>query len=293
MTSMEYRPLGNTGLTVSTLGMGVEHLKRQSKEYIAEIVREAVSNGVNYFDLVWSLPHVIKGVSRGIGDITDVHLVVHLGSSYRNGKYVKAKGARKCEETFRETLERLNQDSVSIINLHYVKGLKQWNEVTKPQGVLDLAVKLRDEGLGKHVAISTHALSVVELAAKHPEISSVMYQVNLANHCLQGRDDVLKMCIDNGMGIVAMKPYAGGNLLKINKKVNFPEYKTGGVKIMMRIPSSLTNIKCLHYSLSQPGVSCVVSGPKTVQELQSTLRYFHSSEESRSYQSELVLLNNY
>ena len=68
---------------------------------------------------------------------------------------------------------------------------------------------------------------------------------------------------------------------------------TGGVRAELRIPSSLTNIKCLHYSLSQPGVSCVVSGPKTVQELRSTLSYFHSSEESRSYQSELVLLNNY
>jgi hypothetical protein len=272
--------------------MGVEHLKRQSNEYIAEVVREAASEGVNYFDLVWSLPQVIEGVSQGIGDNEKIHLAVHLGSSYRNGKYVKAKGARKCEETFRDTLERLNRDSVSIINLHYVKGLKQWNEVTKPQGVLELAVKLRDEGLGKLVAISTHALSVVELAAEHPEISSVMYQVNLANHYLQGRDEALNLCKDMGMGIMAMKPYAGGNLLKVNKKVNFPEYKTGGVRAELRIPSSLTDIKCLHYSLSQPGVSCVVSGPKTVQELQSTLSYLYSSEESRSYQSELVLLNN-
>ncbi len=293
MISMEYRSLGNTGLTVSTLGMGVEHLKRSSKEYIAEIVKEAVSDGVNYFDLVWSLPQVIEGVSQGIGDNENIHLAVHLGSSYRNGKYVKAKVVRKCEETFRETLERLNQDSVSIINLHYVKGLKQWNDVTKPQGVLDLAVKLRDEGLGKHVAISTHTLSVVELAAEHPEISSVMYQVNLANHNLQGRDEALKLCSDMGMGVVAMKPYAAGNLLKVNRKVNFPEYKTGGVRAELRIPGSMTNIKCLHYSLSQPGVNCVVSGPKTVQELQSTLSYFHSSEESRSYQSDLVLLTNY
>ena len=292
LISMEYRSLGSTGLTVSTLGMGVEHLKNQSTKNIAEVVRNAVDGGLNYFDLVWSLPHVIEGVSRGIGDITDVHLVVHLGSSYRNGKYVKAKGARKCEETFRETLEGLNQDSVSIINLHYVKGFKQWNEVTKPKGVLDLAVKLRDEGLGKLVAISTHALSVVELATRHPEIRSVMYQVNLANQHLQGRDEALKLCKDMGMGVVAMKPYAGGNLLKVNKKVSFPEYKTGGVRAELRIPSSLTNIKCLHYSLSQPGVSCVVSGPKIVQDLRSTLSYFHSSEESRSYQSELVLLNS-
>jgi predicted aldo/keto reductase-like oxidoreductase len=293
MISMEYRPLGDTGLTVSSIGMGVEHLKRQFNEYIADVVREAVSNGVNYFDLVWSLPQVIEGVSQGIGDNENIHLAVHLGSSYRNGKYMKAKGTRKAEETFRETLERLNRDSVSIINLHYVKGLKQWEDVMKPHGVLDLAVELRDEGLGKLVAISTHALSVVELAAEHPEISSVMYQVNLANHNLHGRDEALNLCMDKGVGVVAMKPYAGGNLLKVKKKVNFPEYKTGGERGELKIPGSMTNIKCLHYSLSQPGVSCVVSGPKTVQELLSTLSYFHSNEEARSYQSEQLLLYNY
>jgi predicted aldo/keto reductase-like oxidoreductase len=292
MISMEYHPLGNTGLIVSTLGMGVEHLKRRSREYIAEVVGEAVSEGVNYFDLVWSLPQVIEGVSRGIVDARDIHLAVHLGSSYRNGKYVKAKGARKCEETFRETLRRLDKDAVSIINLHFMKDLKQWNEVMKPRGILDLAVRLRDEGLGKIVAISTHSLDVVKLAAEHPEISSVMYQVNMANHDLRRRDEVLMSCRVKGMGVVAMKPYAGGNLLKVNKKVNFPVYKTGGVRVELRIPESLTNIKCLHYSLSQPGVNCVVSGPKTVQELQSTLSYIHSSDESRSYQSDLVLLSS-
>jgi predicted aldo/keto reductase-like oxidoreductase len=211
MIPMEYRPLGNTGLTVSTLGMGVEHLRRQSKEYIAEVVREAVSNGVNYFDLVWSLPQVIEGVSQGIGDNKEIHLAVHLGSSYRDGRYVKARSTRRCEETYRETLQRLDEESVSVINLHYVKGLVQWDEVTKPRGILDLAVRLRDEGLGKIVAISTHSLDVVKLAAEHPLISSVMYQVNMANHGLQGRGEALRLCSDRGMGVVAMKPYAGGN----------------------------------------------------------------------------------
>lgn len=292
MISMEYRPLGNTGLTVSTLGMGVEHLKWKSKEYTAEVVREAISHGVNYFDLVWSLPQVIEGVSQGIRDNNEIHLAVHLGSSYRDGRYVKTRGTRRCEETYRETLQRLDEDSVSVINLHYVKGLGQWDELTKPRGILDLAVRLRDEGLGKIVSISTHSLEVVKLATEHPEISSVMYQINMANHGLQGRDEALRLCSDRGMGVVAMKPYAAGNLLKANKKVKFPEHKTGGVRAELRIPGSMTNIKCLHYSLSQPGVSCAVSGPKTVKELQSTLSYFRSSEESRSYQSELALLKS-
>ena len=284
---MEYRVLGSTGLKVSSLGLGVEHLKKQPTETIAEVVHEAVRSGINYFDLVWSLPDVIEGVSQGtVG--SDVHFAVHLGSSYRNGKYVKAKSTKKCEETFRETLERLDRDSVSIINLHYIKGMKQWEEAVKPNGILDLAIKLRDEGLGKIVAISTHELNVVRSATDHPDLSSVMYQVNMANHSLTGRDEVLKHCKDNGMGLVAMKPFAAGNLLKPGKKVKFPDYKTGGLRAEYKIPASLTNLKCLHYSLSQPGVECVVFGVKNLQELGDNLRFFKVNNEERAFDDELV-----
>ena len=284
---MEYRVLGSTGLKVSSLGLGVEHLKKQPTETIAEVVHEAVRSGINYFDLVWSLPDVIEGVSQGtVG--SDVHFAVHLGSSYRNGKYVKAKGVKKCEETFRETLDRLDRDSVSVINLHYIKGIKQWEEIIKPKGKLDLAIRLRDEGLGKIIAISTHELEVVRTAAEHPELASVMYQVNMANHNLPRRDEILNQCLDKGMGLVAMKPFAAGNLLKPGKKVKFPDYKTGGLRAEFKIPASLTHLKCLHYSLSQPGVNCVVFGVKNLQELEDNLRYFNVNKEERTFDDELV-----
>ena len=287
---MEYRVLGSTGLKVSMLGLGVEHFKKQPTENISEVTKKAVKSGINYFDLVWSLPHVIEGVSQGTAN-SDVHHAVHLGSSYRNGKYVKAKSTKKCEETFRETLDRLDRDSVSIINLHYIKGMKQWEEVVKPKGILELAIRLRDEGLGKIIAISTHELEVVKRAVDHPDLASVMYQVNMANHNLIGRDDVFNHCKKQGMGLVAMKPFAAGNLLKPGKKVKFPEYKTGGLRAEYRIPASLTNHKCLHYSLSQPWVNCVVFGVKTLQELENNLRYYDSSKEEKDYESELFSLN--
>ena len=168
--------------------------------------------------------------------------------------------------------------------------MKQWKEAIKPKGVLDLALRLRDEGLGRIIAISTHELDVVRLASDHSDLSSVMYQINIANHNLPGRDETLVYCKDNGMGLVAMKPYAGGNLLKFGKKVKFPEYKTGGLRTEFRIPASLTDVKCLHYSLSQVGVSCVVFGVKNVDELELNLNYLSSNEEDRVYDDEVSLL---
>ncbi len=285
---MEYRPLGRTGLDVSVIGIGVEHLKNQPEESIAAVVGEAVESGVNYFDLVWSLPNVVRGVACGIGGAReDVHLAVHLGSCYRGGKYLRSRTPRRCEEVFLETLERLGTDHADVINIHYVKDMGQWDVISKPGGVLDLAVRLRDEGAGDVVAVSTHDSRVVELAAEHPEIGSVMYQVNMANHGLQGRDKALALCAEIGMGLVAMKPYARGKLLRANRTVTFSTFQTGRLRYKKKIPAGVTPTKCLSYTLSQPGVSCAVTGVKSIEELHGGLAYLEASGAERDYEKEL------
>jgi len=285
---MEYRPLGGSDLDVSIIGVGVEHLKSGSPEYIASVIREAVKRGVNYFDLVWNFPNVIAGVAEGIANAErDVHPAIHLGSCYRGGKYVKSRTPRRCEAVFRESLERLDLEQ-AIINIHYVRTLEEWSVVTKPNGILDLSLDLMDEGLGKLIALSTHDLRVVKLAAEHPNIRSVMHQVNMANHCLEGRDDAYQRCVETGTGVVAMNPYARGKLLRPGRTVGFSTFDTGGQKHKMKIPKSNTAVKCLSYSLSQPGIACVVPGVKNVEELLGGLEYIQASERDRDYSEEIA-----
>jgi len=284
---MEYRPLGATGLDVSVIGVGVEHLKNRSPECIASVIGEAVKRGVNYFDLVWNFPNVIAGVAEGIASSeTDVQLAIHLGSCISRGKYVKSRTPRRCEAVFRESLERLGVER-AIINIHYVRNIEEWRDVSKPNGILDLAVNLMDEGLGKLIALSTHDIRVVELAAEHPRIRSVMYQVNMANHGFEGRNDALQRCAETGTGVVAMKPYAKGKLLRAGRTVGFSTFDTGGSKRKMKIPKGVNAVRCLSYSLSQPGVTCAVPGVKNVEELLGGLEYIQASEIDRDFSEEI------
>ena len=48
---MEYRKLGRTGLDVSAIGLGTEHLE-QSRETMEAVLDAAVDAGVNYIDLL-------------------------------------------------------------------------------------------------------------------------------------------------------------------------------------------------------------------------------------------------
>jgi len=283
---VERRKLGKLS-EVGVIGLGVEHLKKKAHEEIVEVIREAIRLGVNYLDLIWSYPHVITAIGDGLkGNRDKVTLAAHLGSCYRGDKYIRSRTVNRCRETFEEVLDNLETGNVDIINLHYLSE-KDWKKVFEPGGILDLARDLVDEGKARSIGASTHDISILRRIAPIPEINSVMFQVNMVNHRLTDRDEVLKMCMDNGKGIVAMKPFAKGKLLRPKKKEKMASYTTGGIRMEARIPVSMTSAKCLHYVLSQPGVSVTVPGAANLEELRDCVNYVNVPLDEKTYDSEL------
>jgi hypothetical protein len=279
--------LGRVGFQVSEIGIGCEHLRRAKREKIAGIVREALAGGVNYFDLVWSLPEVLEGIADGIeSQRKNVHLTVHLGSGHVDGKYKRSRNPDECERFFDDALHILRTDYADITNIHHVKDLKVWKEV-KESGVLDLASKLKETRQSRVVGISTHDTEVIKQAVEMGVIDVVTYQVNMANHKLSARNEALKTCMDRGVGVVAMKPFAGGKLLQNGKKVKIAKYQTGGITVDAKIPASVTPIRCLSYVLSQPAVCTTIVGVSNVDELHNILAYPKASLEEKDYSGSL------
>ena len=53
---MEYRTLGRTGLEVSAISLGTEHLLDLPPDHVASVIHAALDHGINYFDLFWAHP---------------------------------------------------------------------------------------------------------------------------------------------------------------------------------------------------------------------------------------------
>jgi predicted aldo/keto reductase-like oxidoreductase len=289
---MILRDLGKTGLRVGEIGLGTEHLgrTRKARQVIVDVVDKAVESGINYFDLIFNFKEYIENYGVAFKEHRDkLVLTCHLGSAVtRNEQYFKTRSVEICRKVFEGTLSRLDTDYIDIANITYVKNKKEYEEVTKAGSVLDLAHRLKKEGKVHHIGISTHDASVVQKAAISGEFEVITYQVNMANNALRGRNEALATCARENVGLVAMKPFAGGVLLSRNKTVWIACGKRGGGNTLhLEIPVEMTPVLCLAYTLSQVGVSTTIPGVRSLEQLDEILSYQHATAEERDY-SEII-----
>ncbi len=280
---MKFRILGRTGLKVSEIGLGTEYLFSQPKETVSSVISEAIKNGINYFDIVFNVSKYVENISATIETHRDdIILTCHLGSIDQDGKVRRSRNVKECEQTIINTIEKFGKGYIDIVNIQFVKE-KEYESILAPGGLLDLAKKLKEEGQAKFIGLSTHSISIGQKAVKSGNFDIIMNQVNIVNDSIPGRENFLKTCKKEGIGLVAIKPFAGGKLLQTNRTVYIAKYQSGGFNLKKKIPREITPIKCLNYTLSQTGVSTTIPGVKNTQELKENLAFLNASDEEKDF----------
>lgn len=291
---MKYSRLGRTELEVSTIGIGTEHLNGQSRQTVVSVIREAIEGGINYFDLIFSLPDYLDKMAVAFSGLRDlVFLTAHLGSTERNGQYLKSRSVRRCTAVFHEVLARLGIDHVDVLFLHNFNSTNDWDRVAKPGGVFDLALQLQEEGRTRFVGISGHYVRPIRKAVQTGQVDVVMFPVNLFGHAMPGRQELLELCTEQDIGVVAMKPFGGGRLLTQRGPLRVPKYQTGGEAYKANIGSDITPAQCLSYVLSQVGVSMALPGVKNRAELAAALHASQTAEADRDFGQLLAEFGRY
>lgn len=291
---MEFQKLGRTELNVSAIGIGTEHLRGQPRKTVVSVIREAIERGVNYFDLIFAFPEYLDHLREAFQDRRDqVHLTAHLGSTDKNGQYFKSRSVSKCETFFLDFLSRAGTDYVDVLFLHNFNSLNDWDKIVKPRGVLELALRLREEGKARFIGLSGHFVGVMEKAIESGHVDVVMFPVNMMSHAMSGRRELQDLCAQHDVGLVAMKPFGGGKLLTQRGTFRVPKYQTAGESYKLKITSEIAPAQCLSYALAQVGASMALPGVKTSAELAQALHWVDATEEERDYSHLLTSFGRY
>jgi predicted aldo/keto reductase-like oxidoreductase len=291
---IEYRKLGRTGLKVSSIGLGTEYLNRQPREVVVRVIREAIARGVNYFDLVFSFPDYLDNIGAALkGRRRQVNVTAHLGSTAKHGQYSKTRSVKRCEASFLDVLTRLDTDHVDIVFLHNFHTLKDYDGVMGPGKLLDLARRLQQEGKARFIGISAHSIEIAAKALESGQFDVLMFPIHLAANAVPGKKDLLKSCVAHRVGLVAMKPFAGGKLLRRGRTVRVAKYQMGGEALKLKKSQPITPVQCLSYVLAQVGVSTTVPGCANLEQLSAAMAYLEATEEEKDYSPLLADFEQY
>ncbi len=291
---MQYRNLGKTGIKISEIGMGLEHLLDKEENTVVDTIKAAVMGGVNYFDCL-SLHEYSEssGTNEGyvkLGKALEglrekVH-ITFLAFVDKPLSYVRA--------DFECYLQALNTSYTDIFICACCDKMVEFDKVTGNGGLLEYAKKLRAEGKVKYIGFSTHNTEIAHKVIKSGEFDVLMYPINPAfdviddeityNSDILGniwdkayeytstgksgvlpRKSVYSACARQDIGLVGMKPFAGGFVLGVEKDAGF------------------TPINLVSYVLAQYGVSTVIPGCENPQQIEDILTFYTGSDDVRDY----------
>jgi len=216
---MKYHEIGKTGMKVSSLGFGASSLggvfhDLKEKQGI-EAVFTAVESGINFIDVspYYGYYKAETVLGKALKDIKrdKYYLSTKVGRYGENGVNTWDYSAKKVTASVYESMERLNVDYLDIINVHDIEfaDLHQVVDETLPA-----LVKLKEEGVVKHVGITDLQLENLKWVIDHVAEGTVESVLNFCHYCLC--DDKLADFLDyfeqKGVGVINASPLSMGLL---------------------------------------------------------------------------------
>lgn len=292
---MEYRTLGRTGMTVSAVSLGCEHLQGKDYETIKSVIDAALDGGINFLDVFMSEPNVRTNIGKALaGRREQVIIQGHIGACWSEGQYKVSRDLAECVDAFHDLLTRLGTDYIDVGFLHFVDKESDWDALAQSE-VMEYALSLKEKGVIRAIGISSHNPVTAKKAVDSGLIDVLMFSLNPAydlvpkeqdmtavfTEVIEGkkqnfseltlepvRAELYRACEERGVAITVMKALAMGTLLS-------PERSPLGV--------ALTEAQCIHYALTRPAVAAVMVGMQRLSDVENALKYWELPEAERDH----------
>ena len=228
MTSLEKRPIGQTGLSVTPLCFGTSGLGDMPDTYgyavnetrARETLRAIFDGPVNFLDTSnnYGFGRSEARIGDAICERGGLPEGFVLGSKLDRDMETGRFDADRVRRSVEESLERLGLDTIPLLHLHDPEHARDLGEITAPGGALDELFRLKDEGLTQAVGLAMGRLDVMEpILADRPFDALISHnRYTLLN---RSADAMFDAAHARGIAILNAAPYAGGVLAKGSAKM--------------------------------------------------------------------------
>ena len=288
---MIYRPIGNTGMSASIIGLGAEHLDNKPYETAEQVINTSIDQGINIIDVFMPGDEVRRNIGKVLSGRRDkVILQGHIGSTDINQQYDISRDRKTIQKYFENLLRHLQTDYIDLGMLFFIDTDEHFKDVFEGDS-LPYALELKKKGHIRALGASSHNPVIARKVAETGLVDMLMFSINPAfdmadcdTYVLDYLDkekpmdykknldpvraDFYRFCEQKGIAITVMKSLGAGKLLS-------PEFTP------FSKPLSVT--QCIHYALTRPAVASVLLGCSTKEQVFDAVHYLNASEEEKDY----------
>ncbi len=292
---MEYTHLGRLGLVVSRLCLGTMNFGPHTSESDSDAIMDsAVAHGINFFDTAnvygrhlgaGATEELIgrwfaKGGGRREKVVLATKVYGQMGDWPNEGRLSVLAIRRACDAS----LKRLRTDHIDLYQMHHIDRDAWWNEVWQAMELLVQQGKILYVGssnfAGWHIARANEIARARNFLGLASEQS--LYNLNARTIELE----VLPAVQEYGMGLIVYSPLAGGLLAGAVSKVE--EGRRSSEYLQAEIDANRERLHqwealcaelgerpsdvALAWLLARPGVTAPIIGPRTVEQLNASMR---------------------
>ena len=300
---MRFRLLGKTGLKVSEICLGTmtfggrgfwKNIGTVTQKQADHLVSTAMEEGVNFFDTadIYSEGLAEEILGKAVkGRRKEVVLATKVRGQTGVGINDSGLSRHHILEGCQASLTRLKTDYVDLYQVHSFDPLTPLEETLR---ALDDLVR---QGKVRYIGCSNYAAwQLMKAMAICGERGFERFVTLQAYYSLMGRDlenELMPLCIDQGLGILVWSPLAGGFLTgkyrrgqprpprarRTNPQGQFLQFDEeegfAVIEELDRIAKAhhgTTAQAALNYLLAKPNITAVIIGARTPQQLEDNLK---------------------
>jgi aryl-alcohol dehydrogenase-like predicted oxidoreductase len=291
---MDYVHLGRTGVKVSRLCLGTMNFGPFTSEADSfAIMDRSLELGINFFDTA-NVYGRVKGegvtekiigrwLAQGGGRREQIVLATKVYGSMGDGPNDSKLSAYQIRRACEESLRRLQTDHIDLYQMHHIDRETPWEEVWQAMEQLVREGKILYVGssnfAGWHIAQAQGMATARHFMGLICEQS--LYNLNARMIELE----VIPACRAYGLGLIPWSPLAGGLLGGILQKTTEGRRASGGNEEIKKYKAQLQAYEAfcrklgekpadvaLAWLLNNPAVTAPIIGPRTMEQLEGSLR---------------------
>ena len=285
---METRILGNTGLEVSRLGIGLAAIGEEETfdtiKTVEIVLKTALDQGITFFDTAECYFYSEEMVGQSISDRRSEFLLAtkcgHPAGLQESGEYDIDWSIEGILLTLDRSLKRLKTDYVDLLQLHSC-GV----EVLEQGEVIAALTKARDAGKTRFIGYSGDN-EAAQWAVDSGHFDTLQTSFSLADQ--RPRNGLLQKAKAQGLGIIAKRPIANTAWGSPNSptalKKHTPEYgdeywkRTQAMAALgpINIPLNDRILMSLGFVMAHEEIDTAIVGTRNPEHLRSNIDLFNN-----------------